>query len=80
MSLSSAEIRSFLASDLGVDTSVLHDDTPLFSSGLIDSFSLVSLLSFIEDTAKIQMNPGDVSLDNLDSIDLILAYLRRIEA
>ncbi len=80
VSLSSAEIRSFLASDLGVDTSVLRDDTPLFSSGLIDSFSLVSLLSFIEDTAKIQMNPGDVSLDNLDSIDLILAYLQRIGA
>ena len=77
MALSSEDIRSFLASDLGVDIAVVEDDTALFSSGLIDSFSLVSLLSFIEDSARIQVNPGDVSLENLDSIELILAYLAR---
>lgn len=77
MALSSADIRSFLASDLGVDVAVVRDDSPLFSSGLIDSFSLVSLLSFIEDRAGIQIDAGDVNLDNLDSIDQILGYLSR---
>jgi acyl carrier protein len=75
--MTSADIRAYLASEFGVDTSAVTDDTPLFSSGLVDSFSLVGIMSFLEEKAKFQIDPADVNLDNFDTIGRILAYVVR---
>lgn len=77
MPVDRSSIRTFLQTELGVDTAGIEDDTPLFSSGLIDSFSLVSLLTFLEENAQFRVDPGDVNLENLDSIERILAYVAR---
>jgi acyl carrier protein len=61
---------------LGVDTDGIEDSTPLFSSSLLDSFSIVELIAFIESTAGIKMDAWDVTLDNLDSIGQILRYVQ----
>ena len=71
-------LLDFIRTQLGVDTSSLTDDTPLFSSGLIDSFSLVSMMSFVETEGRFRINPADVSLDNLDSVGRILRYVERM--
>jgi acyl carrier protein len=75
MPLSREDLLRYLSEDLRVDTASLDADTPLFSSGVIDSFALVSLLLHIEKSCAIQIGPGDVNLDNFDSLDRILAYL-----
>jgi len=58
-----------------VDTSKIGPETLLFTSGLVDSFSLVELVLFIEMTSDIKMKPSEVNLDNLDSIERILAFV-----
>lgn len=68
-------LRGFLVSELGIDTEAVEDSTPLFSSNLVDSFSLVELIMFVEKEAGFRMNPGDVTLDNLDSIEKIVAFV-----
>ena len=68
-------ITSFLKDDLDVDTSTVSSDSPLFSSGIIDSFSLVSLMAFIEDNGNIRINPTEVTIENLDSIDRIIQFV-----
>lgn len=75
MALSSAGVRDYLQSELGVDMADVTDDTELFSSGMIDSFSLVTLIGFLEQEGGFQMNPMDVSLDNLDTINRMLAFV-----
>ena len=40
-------IMDFLERELGVDTAPLDGDTPLVSDGIIDSFSLMSLVTFV---------------------------------
>jgi acyl carrier protein len=72
------DLVNFIQTHLGVNTSSLSDDTPLFSSGLIDSFSLVSVMSFLESKGRFRIHPVDVSLDNLDSIGRILRFVERM--
>jgi acyl carrier protein len=70
----------FLETELGVEMDGIENDTPLFSSGIVDSFALVTLMMHLEREGGFRINPADVTLDNLDSIDRILAYCNRVPA
>ncbi len=76
MPLASENIRTYLSDRLGVDISGLTDDSPLFSSSLVDSFSLVELITFVETQGAIKVDAWDVTLDNFDSIERILEYVK----
>lgn len=71
------KILGFLEEDLGVDVSTVVTDTPLFSSGILDSFSLVNLMMFLENEGSFRIKSMDVNLENLDSIDRIIAFVNR---
>jgi acyl carrier protein len=70
-------ILNFLSDDLGVDTAGITPDALLFSTGVIDSFGLVTLMTFLEGEYNIRIKPADVNLDNFDSISRILDYVQR---
>jgi acyl carrier protein len=69
------KILEFMQQDLDIETSGLEPDSPLFSSGVVDSFSLVSLLTFIEEEFDIRVGPADVNLDNFDSLQRMIDYI-----
>ena len=48
-------------------------DTPLISSGYVDSFSMVSLLVFIENKFKIKIPSSKATPDAFDSVNKIIA-------
>jgi acyl carrier protein len=75
MTLTHENLRRYLYEKQGLEPEDFDDDTLLFSSGLIDSFSMVGLIMFIEDTAGLRVHPVDVTLDNFDSINRILAFV-----
>jgi acyl carrier protein len=77
MPLLKEDVYTALRDELGVDVGTIADDTPLFSSGVIDSFSLVSLILFIETRAGVKVEPTDVSLENLDTISRIVSFANR---
>ena len=68
---------AYLQDELGVDTSDVDQSTLLFSTGIVDSFGLVEVVLFIEKHSGIKVNPMDVNLDNLDSIDRIIEFVNR---
>ena len=68
------QLVQYLETDLRVDMADVQDSTPLFSSGTVDSFAIVELMLFLEQTTGAKLNPEDVTLDNLDSIELILGF------
>lgn len=70
-------IREFLRDSGGVDVTEVADDSPLFSTGIIDSFTLVSLMALIETHAGFQVDPMDVTLENFDTIERMQAYVDR---
>jgi len=77
MSLDQSVLHDFLVNELAVDGSNLSSDAPLFSSGLIDSFALVTLLTFVETESGLMISPEDVNLENFDSIGRILDFVAR---
>ena len=60
----------------GEDASNLQDDTPLKSSGILDSLSTLKLVSFVEDTWNISVEPHEASSD-FDRIEDIAALVQR---
>ena len=50
-------------------------DTPLISGGYIDSFSMVSLLVFLENRFKIKIPPSKASPEAFDSVNKIVALV-----
>lgn len=75
MALSKELLLRFAEDNLGLDPAEVNEDTPLFSSGLIDSTSMVDLIVYIESEADVTFEPDDVSLDNLDTISRILSFV-----
>jgi acyl carrier protein len=60
----------------GEDASNLQDDTPLKSSGILDSLSTLKLVTFVEDTWGITVEPHEASSD-FDRIEDIAALVQR---
>ena len=69
-------IRDYILQEFlpGEDASNLQDDTPLKSSGILDSVSTLKLVSFVEDTFKIDVAPHEATneFDTLESIALLV--------
>lgn len=56
---------------------VLKDDEPLISSGLIDSFHLVDLALFVEDTFGVQLDDSELNRETFDSLAQLSALIRQ---
>jgi acyl carrier protein len=78
MSFSANALKTFMTDNLGLDAAGVDDQTPLFTSSLLDSFSMIELIEFIESSAGIRISPTDVNLDNLDSLDRIMKYVASV--
>ena len=54
------------------------EDTPLVSSGLIDSFALIEILMEVEKVTKRRISPGKVGAKDMDTITQMLATAERV--
>ncbi len=69
-------IIDYLTEEL-LDGEDIDADTSLFRSQLLDSMGLTSLILFIEERFGIRVGPMDISYDNLDTVNLMLAFIER---
>ncbi|RCW88775.1 acyl carrier protein [Paracoccus lutimaris] len=76
MSLNKDDLITYVQTELNVDEPIAGD-TELFSTGMLDSVSMVGLIAFIEDKGGAHVQPADVTLDNFDTIDAILDYVTK---
>lgn len=72
------QVRSFLAENyfLGQDYS-FEDSDSFLERGIIDSTGVLQLVAFLEETYGITVEEGELTPENLDSINNISAYLSR---
>jgi len=56
----------------------IHEDTPLVSSGLVDSFALVGIIAKLEDITATRISAGKIQPNDLDTVRLMLATAERI--
>ena len=57
---------------------MIDEDTPLVSSGLIDSMALVDLLLKLEDLTHMRIPAGKVQPKDLDSVAKMFATAQRV--
>lgn len=70
------KLRTFFIEDIIQDDSYdLELDEPLISSGLVDSFSLVEVATFIEDEFDVEVDNSDLNAESFDTIEQIAAYI-----
>jgi acyl carrier protein len=53
----------------------IKPDEPLISGGLIDSFSLVDLALFVEDTFGVHVNDSELNTQTFDSLNQLVALI-----
>ena len=59
----------------GLDAGEIDDQTLLFTSGLLDSFNLLTLVDLVECEIGEELRISEITLDNFDSIERILRFL-----
>lgn len=56
----------------GIDLAL---DTDLLLTGAVDSLGVIRITHWLEDETGITVDPGDVTLDNFQTIDRMLVYV-----
>lgn len=77
MTITRQVLLDHLENQFGLNATEISDGTLLFSAGLLDSFSVADLLMFLEEQGGFIVEPTEITLDNLDSIEKILAFARQ---
>ncbi|MGD0998056.1 MAG: acyl carrier protein [Thermoleophilia bacterium] len=67
------------ASDLP-EGATIDLDTSLFKDQLLDSMSLTSLITFLEDEFAIRIGAMDIVFENLDTVNHMVAFIARKKA
>jgi len=71
-----SSLASFIASKiLKQPNRVITADEALISSGLIDSFSLMDLALFVEDTFNVRIEDTELNADSFDTLTQLAALI-----
>lgn len=69
-------LTMFIANDFSDEDTAVVGDTDLLLTGLVDSLGVVRIVIWIESALNIEIDPIDVVLENFQTIDQMVAYLR----
>jgi acyl carrier protein len=75
-------LRSFILSEflVGEAPSQLKDDTPLRTSGIVDSLGTLNLVSFVERRFGIEVEAHEASVENFDTVEDLVAFVGQKQA
>ncbi len=58
----------------------VENDTPLISSGIVDSFSMVSLKAFVEKKYGISLPDSEATPEAFDTVDAIVTLVKKFQS
>jgi acyl carrier protein len=67
-------VQNFLP---GASVADLKDDTPLRTSGVLDSIATLKLVSYVEEQFGIEVEAHEASVQNFDTISAIAAFVEQ---
>ena len=75
------KIRHYLVKTLIRDDDIdLELEEPIFSSGLLDSFSVIQLMRYLEDEFEVRIEVSDVTIADFDTVKKIDALVAKLRA
>lgn len=63
------QLKKFIIDTFMYGKGTIDDNEPLFESGIIDSLGFVKLLAFIDETLKVHLNMGDITIEKFGTIN-----------
>ena len=63
-----------------IGRTAIDRDTPLFSSGIVDSFGVLELIAFLEQQFGIEIDPARHDIEEFDSAARIAALVTALKA
>ena len=71
------KLAVYIATDfLKQPNRIIGADEPLLTSGLIDSFHLVDLSIFIENTFGVQIDDAELNASSFDTLNELTAFIK----
>ena len=70
-------VKSYILEEFlpGEDPAALTESTPLISSGVLDSISVLKVVNFLEDTFQVSVAPHEADAEHLDTLKDIAALV-----
>ena len=71
------EIKQFIADNLLFSSNGFHlsDDASFLENGVVDSLGIMELVMYVEEQFGVQVLDEDVTPDNFDSVNRLVAYV-----
>ena len=73
------ELLAFIRDEIVVDADV-DAGTDLLLTGAVDSLGVIRITHWMEERSGQMVDPGDVTLENFQTVDKMVAYLERRSA
>ncbi|MEF8730590.1 MAG: acyl carrier protein [Candidatus Accumulibacter meliphilus] len=71
------ELSNYICQNFGLDKTDFDSSTDLVGMGVLDSFSVVELVAYVESIADVKYDALDLAFSNLESIDAIKRFVER---
>jgi acyl carrier protein len=68
----------FLCKNFMVEEDEIDVETSLIDQGIIDSFGLIEIASFIEQKADVKVGEGQMTRENFGSFNKIVEFIDRL--
>lgn len=75
MSALTEALISFIQDEVVVDDVIVDSETDLLLTGAVDSLGVIRITHWMEENANIVVDPGDVTLENFQTVTKMAAYL-----
>ena len=72
-----SELLNFIVNNFMVDLEDVPLDKSLIDEGIIDSFGLVEITTFLEKVFDIKVDEEDMIRENFGSVNKLIAYVQR---
>jgi acyl carrier protein len=72
------DLRQYILAEFlpGEKPANLKDDTPLRSSGILDSVATLKTVTFVEERYGIEVEAHEASVENFDTIESIASFVK----
>ena len=74
---SKSSIKRFISETSFANIRKIKDDTMIFRDGIFDSMGLMTLITYLEDNFKIQIEDTDLIEENFESVNAIYGFLEK---
>jgi acyl carrier protein len=67
-------LLKFVREEVAVTDIDLQGDTDLLLTGAVDSLGVIRITQWLEDVGGIDVDPAEVTLENFQTVDRMIAY------